>query len=67
MGVETLDILQGKMTIRRVKRGNLFILTNNAKIAITADSENGHEDFGRGELCIESRKRRMHFNTLGES
>ena len=35
------------------------MLTNitNTIIAITADSENGHEDSGRGELCIESRKR----------
>jgi hypothetical protein len=50
-------------------RGNLFILTNktNTIIAITADSENGQEDARRGELCVERRKRKIHFNTLGES
>ena len=34
------------------------MLTNitNTIIAITADSKNGHEDAGRGELCVESRK-----------
>jgi hypothetical protein len=44
-------------------------LTNitNTIIAITADSENGHEDAGQGELCVESWKRRTYFNTLGES
>jgi hypothetical protein len=39
----------------------------NTIIAITADSKNGHEDAGRGELCVESWKRKTHFNTLGES
>ena len=41
----------------RSMRGNLFMLTNitNAIIAITADSKNGHEDSGRGELCVERR------------
>jgi hypothetical protein len=45
------------------------MLTNitNTIIAITADSENGHEDAGRGELCVESKKRKIYFNTLGES
>ena len=45
------------------------MLTNitNTIIAITADSENGHEDAGQGELCVESRIRKIHFNTLGES
>jgi hypothetical protein len=45
------------------------MLTNitNTIIAITADSENGQEDGGRGELCVERRKRKTHFNTLGES
>ena len=45
------------------------MLTNitNTIIAITADSENGHEDAGRGELCVESWKRKTHFDTLGES
>jgi hypothetical protein len=45
------------------------MLTNitNTIIAITADSENGHEDAGQGELCAESWKRKTHFNTLGES
>ena len=45
------------------------MLTNitNTIIAITADSENGHEDAGRGELCVESWKRKIYFNTLGES
>jgi hypothetical protein len=34
------------------------MLTNitNTIIAITADSKNRHEDAGRGELCVESRK-----------
>jgi hypothetical protein len=41
--------------------------TDNAIIAITADSDNGQEDAGRGELCVERRKRKTHFNTLGES
>jgi hypothetical protein len=38
------------------------MLTNitNTIIAITADSENGHEDAGRGELCVESRKKKVH-------
>jgi hypothetical protein len=42
-------------TETRNTRGNLFILTNitNTIIAITADSENGHDDAGRGELCVE--------------
>jgi hypothetical protein len=31
------------------------------------DSENGHEDAEGGELCVERRKRKIHFNTLGES
>jgi hypothetical protein len=46
-------------TESRSTLGNLFMLTNitNTIIAITADSKNGHEDAGRGELCIESRKR----------
>jgi hypothetical protein len=44
-------------TICRNTRGNLSSLITNTIIAITADSENGHEDAGRGELCIESRKR----------
>jgi hypothetical protein len=26
-----------------------------------------HKDAGRGELCVESRIRKIHFNTLGES
>ena len=26
-----------------------------------------HEEAGRGELCVESWKRKTHFNTLGES
>jgi hypothetical protein len=45
------------------------MLTNitNTIIAITADSKNRHEDAGRGELCVESWKRKIHFNTLGES
>jgi hypothetical protein len=45
------------------------MLTNitNTIIAITADSKNGHEDAGRGELCVESRKRKIYFNALGES
>ena len=43
-----------------------FILTNKHLIAITADSENGHEDAGRGELCVEGRIRKIHINTLGE-
>ena len=45
------------------------MLTNitNTIIAITADSENGHKDAGQGELCVESWKRKTHFNTLGES
>ena len=53
----------------RSTRENLFMLTNitNTIIAITADSENGHEDAGRGELCVESWKRKTRFNTLGES
>ena len=28
------------------------------------DSENGHEDAGQGELCVERRKRKIHSNTL---
>ena len=42
---------------------NLFMLTNitNTIIAITADSENGNEKAGRGELCVESRKRERTF------
>ena len=36
-------------------------------IAITADSKNSHEDAGQGELFIESQKRKIHLNTLGES
>ena len=36
-------------------------------IAITADSKNRHEDVERGELCVESGERKIHFNTLGES
>ena len=57
LGVETLDIIQGKRTICRITRGNLFMLTNitNTIIAITADSEDGHKDAGRGELCVERR------------
>jgi hypothetical protein len=47
--------------------GNLFTLTNIHHIAITADSENGQEDAEQGELCVESWKRKMHFNILGES
>ena len=45
------------------------MLTNitNTIIAITADSKNGHEDVGQGELCVERRKRKTHFNTPGES
>ena len=45
------------------------MLTNitNTIIAITADSENGIEDVGRGELCVESWKRKIQFDTLGES
>ena len=59
LGVETLDIIQGKRTICRITRGNLFMLTNitNTIIAITADSENGHDDAGQGKLCVESWKR----------
>ena len=66
VGVGTLDILKGKRTTCRIMRGNLFILTNKQQIAITADSANGHEDAGRGEMCVERRKRKTHFNTLGE-
>jgi hypothetical protein len=66
VGVGTLDILKGKRTTCRITRGNLFILTNKQH-AITADSANGHEDAGRGEMCVERRKRKTHFNTLGES
>ena len=54
-------------TICRNTRGNLSSLITNTIIAITADSENGHEDAGQGELCAESWKRKTHFNTLGES
>jgi hypothetical protein len=45
------------------------MLTNitNTIIAITADSKNGHKDAGQGELCVESRKIKIHFNTLVES
>ena len=45
------------------------MLTNitNTIIAITADSENGHDDARRGELCVESWKRKTHSKTLGES
>ena len=45
------------------------MLTNitNTIIAITADSENGHEDAGQGELCVESWIKKLHLNTLGES
>jgi hypothetical protein len=57
VGAENFDVLQGKRTTCRITRGNLFILTNNHHIAITADSEIGHEDAERGELCVESRKR----------
>jgi hypothetical protein len=42
---------------------NLFMLTNitNTIIAITADSKNGHEDAGQGELRVESQKRKNTF------
>ena len=46
-------------TETRSKRLYLFMLTNttNTIVAITADSKNGHEDAGQGELCVESPKR----------
>jgi hypothetical protein len=45
------------------------MLTNitNTIIAITADSEKGHKDAGQGELCVKNQKRKIYFNTLGES
>jgi hypothetical protein len=56
-GGETLIFYRETRTICWSTCGNVFTLTNNHHIAITADSENGHEDAGRGELCVESRKR----------
>jgi hypothetical protein len=43
----------------RSTHGNLFILLTITITAITADSENGHEDARRGELCVENRKTEM--------
>ena len=56
-GGETLIFYRETRTICWSTCGNVFTLTNNHHIAITADSENGHEDAGRGELCVESWKR----------
>ena len=46
-------------TETRSTRLYLFMLTNttNTIVAITADSKNGYEDAGQGELCGESPKR----------
>ena len=56
-GGENLIFYRETRTICWSTCGNVFTLTNNHHIAITADSEIGHEDAERGELCVESRKR----------
>ena len=36
-------------------------------VVSSAATEMSLEDAGRGELCVASRIRKIHFNTLGES
>jgi hypothetical protein len=57
LGGETLDLLHGieEHALKSLQ------LTNKTLIAITADSENGHEDAGRGELCVKRQKRERTF------
>ena len=43
------------------------LLTFHLFVVSAAATEMSHKDAGRGELCVESRIRKIYFNTLGES
>jgi hypothetical protein len=55
-----VDVWEDKMKFATCSLSPLFVVS-------AAATEMTHKDAGRGELCVESRIRKIHFNTLGES